>query len=129
MNEIITQSVGMPTYVDHITGKTYCGDKTHPDDYDVTTHLHPFDGKEYTYHPETQSWSLNEDAEWDKVRIVRDEKINNFQWKINRQRDWISAGIATAESLLPLLDYVQALRDIPQTQSDPLNVIWPTEPE
>jgi len=128
MSEIITQSVGMPTYVDHVTGKTYCGDKNHPDDYDVTTHLHPFDGKEYTYLPETKSWILNENAEWDKVRIIRDEKINNFQWRINRQRDWISSSQATVESLLHLLDYVQSLRDIPQTQSDPLNIIWPEEP-
>jgi len=129
MNEIITQSVSMPTYVDHVTGKTYCGDKIDPNDYDVTSHLHPFDGREYTYLPETQSWILNNEAEWDKVRVIRDEKINNFQWKINRQRDWITTGVATADSILPLIDYVQALRDIPQTQTDPLNVVWPEEPQ
>jgi hypothetical protein len=129
MNEIITQQVSTPTYVDHITGETYCGDRLHPDDYDVTSHLHPFDGKTYRYNPEDQSWSINEDAEWDKVRVVRDQKLNDFQWKINRQRDWIALGTASSESLLPLIEYAQDLRDIPQTQEDPFNIVWPVEPE
>lgn len=123
-----TQVVGMPTYVSIETGKTYSGDKQHPDDYDVTSHMHPFDGQMYKYLPELQNWELDTDSKWDEVRAVRDQMIDNFAWKIARQRDLIDLGIATADSLTPLLQYVQALRDVPQNQTDPFNIVWPLQP-
>lgn len=123
-----TQVVGLPTYVSKLTGKTYSGDKADPEDYDVTSHMHPFDGKEYKYLPEEQNWELDTEAKWDEVRAVRDQMIDNFAWKIARQRDLIDLGTATAETLAPLLQYIQALRDVPQTQEDPFNIVWPLQP-
>lgn len=125
-----TQVVQMPTYVrfDDLT-QTYCGDKMNANDYHVSDHLHPFDGHAYKYDPDNKNWILNEESEWDRVRIERDRLINSFYWKIDRQRDRISMGSATPESLSPLLDYIQTLRDIPQVQLDPLNVTWPSIPQ
>jgi hypothetical protein len=50
-------------------------------------------------------------------------------WKVQRQRDRIDLGLAEQESIIPYLEYIQELRDIPQNQNDPLNIIYPTEPE
>lgn len=123
-----TQIVWLPTYVSKATGKTYSGDKQDPEDYDVTGHMHPFDGQSYKYLPEEQNWELDVDAKWEEIRDVRDRKIDNFAWKIARQRDLIDLGTAPAETLTPLLEYVQALRDVPQTQTDPFNIVWPLQP-
>ena len=123
--EIVT----VPTFVKHDDlSFIYSGDKDHPDDYEVTSNMHPFDGRAYTYVPETQSWELNLDAVWVTVREERNKRIEAFRWKIDRQRDLVDLGLAPASSLLPLLQYVQVLRDIPQTNTDPLAVVFPEEP-
>lgn len=122
--------VTVPTYVSHEDlSFIYSGDKMHRDDYDVTSNMHPFDGFAYTYVPETQSWVLNVDSVWAKVREERNKKIEAFRWKIDRQRDLVDLGLADQSSLLVLLQYVQALRDIPQTNTDPFAVVFPDEPE
>ena len=123
--EIVT----VPTFVKHDDlSFIYSGDKDHPDDYEVTSNMHPFDGRAYTYVPETQSWELNLDAVWVTVREERNKRIEAFRWKIDRQRDLVDLGLAPASSLLPLLQYVQVLRDIPQTNTDPLAGVFPEEP-
>ncbi len=123
------QTVGMPTYVKHDDlSFIYSGDRQHPDDYDVTSCMHPFDGLAYTFVPDERNWVPNMDAEWVKVRAERDRRIEAFKWRVDRQRDFVSLGLAQYETLAPILQYVQALRDIPQTQTDPLNIVWPEEP-
>ncbi len=122
--------VSVPTYVSHEDlGFIYSGDKMHRDDYDVTSNMHPFDGNSYRYIPETASWELNFDSVWVKVREQRNKKIEAFRWKIDRQRDLIDLGLADPSTLTPLLQYVQALRDIPQNFADPFLVVFPDEPE
>ncbi len=101
----------------------------HRDDYDVTSNMHPFDGNSYRYVPETESWELNQDAVWVKVREERNKRIEAFRWRVDRQRDLIDLGLAGSATLTPLLQYVQALRDIPQTNTDPFAVVFPDEPE
>lgn len=122
--------VSVPTYVKHDDlASIYSGDKMHRDDYDVTSNMHPFDGNSYRYAPETESWELNLDSAWVKVREERNKKIEAFRWKVDRQRDLIDLGLAEAATLTPLLQYVQALRDIPQTFTDPFAVVFPDEPD
>lgn len=123
------QIVSVPVFVKHDDlGFIYSGDKDHPNDYEVTSNMHPFDGRAYRYVPETQGWELNLDAVWVTVREERNKRIEAFRWKIDRQRDLVDLGLAPASSLLPLLQYVQVLRDIPQTNTDPLAVVFPEEP-
>ena len=124
------ETVTVPTFVKHDDlGVLYSGDKIHPDDYEVTSNMHPFDGLSYRYVPETSSWQVNPDAQWVKVREERNAKIEAFRWRIDRQRDLIDLALADPSTLVPLLQYVQALRDIPQTNTDPFAVIFPAEPE
>lgn len=129
LDRSLLQSVTMPTYVKHDDmAFIYCGDLMDPRDIHVSSHLYPFDGKKYRYVPEEQNWTLDEDHQWGLVREERNRRIEAFRWKVDRQRDMVDLGLASQESLIPLLSYVQELRDIPQTQTDPYNIIYPEEP-
>lgn len=55
---------------------------------------------------------------WDYVRSERDSKLKNTDWRATTDRTLSDAW----------RDYRQALRQIPQTQTDPYNITWPTEP-
>jgi len=124
-----TQFVTIPTYVKHDDLEfIYSGDKQHPDDHDVTNHMHPYDGIAYKYIPEERNWEPSTSIAWKKVREERDKKIEVFRWKIDRVRDMITLNLVMGDTLTPLLNYVQALRDIPQVQPDPFNIVWPDEP-
>lgn len=65
----------------------------------------------------------------DQARAKRDHLINGFIWRINRHRDEIDLGLEPTEPLEPLLQHVQALRDVPDQAGFPKEVVWPTEPE
>ena len=78
-------------------------------------------GKVYTVKVESttsdeQTALINQ--QWDNIRFERDEKLKDTDWR--------------ASSDLTLSDawknYRNELRQIPQTQSDPYNITWPTEP-
>ena len=67
----------------------------------------------------------NIDAEWANIRQERDRRLivsDNF---VLPDR-WASM---TPEKQQAWSVYRQALRDIPQTFSDPKDVVWPTKPE
>lgn len=124
-----TQYVSLPTYVRHDNlSDIYCGDRDHVDDYPVHDHLHPFDGKKYRYLPDVKNWEVDVDAEWAQVRLRRDALILAYRWKIERQQDRIALGLAQHSTLQPMLEYVQALRDIPETFVTPADVVFPSEP-
>ena len=63
-----------------------------------------------------------------QVRAERDAKIEAVRWCIERAKDEAALGIPLTEPLEPLLQYVQALRDVPQQAGFPENVEWPNEP-
>ena len=65
----------------------------------------------------------------DQARAKRDHLINSFIWRINRHRDEVDLGLEPTEPLEPLLQHVQALRDVPQQSGFPEEIEWPTEPE
>ena len=124
-----TQFVTIPTYVKHDDLEfVYSGDRQSMDDHDVTNHMHPHDGLVYKYLPEEKNWEPSTAAAWAKVRAERDKKIEVFRWKIDRERDLLSLNLSVGGYLTVLLTYVQVLRDIPQTQTDPFNIVWPDEP-
>jgi hypothetical protein len=59
------------------------------------------------------------------IRIKRNRLINEIEWRVSRyQMESISGGAPT-EDILPILEYIKALRDIPQQENFPYNVIWP----
>lgn len=64
----------------------------------------------------------------DQVRAERDAKIESVRWRIERAKDEAELGVPLTEPLEPLLQYVQALRDVPQQEGFPENVEWSDEP-
>lgn len=118
---IETQQISMPTYVSYndLTF-IYSGDKQHAEDYDVTGHMHPYDGQVYEYVPDLKNWKLNENFLADDIRNKRNQLLVQSDWTQGRDiPDSIS---------IPWAAYRQQLRDITQQETFPLNVVWPTEP-
>lgn len=64
----------------------------------------------------------------EQVRAERDAKIEAVRWRIERAKDEASLGTPLTEPLEPLLQHVQALRDVPQQAGFPESVEWPQCP-
>lgn len=76
----------------------------------------------------TELESLNEDK-WNNVRTKRNELLSETDQRILRYQSEERAGITThTDSISDLDTYMQELRDIPQTNSNPDDVVWPTPP-
>lgn len=65
------------------------------------------------------------DAEWDAVRKRRDQLLAESDVYVLPDR-WAAM---TPEQQQVWTDYRQALRDMPQTFSDPAEVVWPLKPQ
>lgn len=64
---------------------------------------------------------------WVEVRETRDLKINEVEWRVMRNLSETRLGITTTTDNISDLDtYIQALRDITSTTTNPLEVVWPT---
>ena len=79
------------------------------------------DGKAYNVRVENttaEEQTALTDQKWIAIRLERDRRLQITDWR--------------ASSDLTLSDdwknYRNELRQIPQTQSDPFNITWPTEP-
>ena len=66
---------------------------------------------------------------WQGVRVERDEKIKEVEWRVFRYQSEERAGIVThTDNISDLDDYLKKLRDIPQTYSSVGDIVWPTVP-
>lgn len=66
---------------------------------------------------------------WDAVRQQRNSLLNEVDQRVLRYQSEERAGITTHTDNISDLDaYMQELRDIPQTNSDPDNIVWPGLP-
>ena len=64
-----------------------------------------------------------------EVRAERDRRIDAVRWRIERYQTQEAAGIETtetAEQYQALLMYIQALRNVPEQDGFPNNVVFPT---
>ena len=64
----------------------------------------------------------------DTARAERDRLIESVRWRIERHSDELALGSEHTEPLEPLLQYTQALRDVPQQSGFPESVEWPQCP-
>ncbi len=64
------------------------------------------------------------DSEWAAVRVERNRLLSESDAHVLPDR-WAAIN---AEQQQAWSNYRQALRDIPQTFSDPAEVVWPTKP-
>ena len=65
----------------------------------------------------------------DAARAKRDRLIESVRWRIERHNDELALGSEPAEPLEPLLQYTQALRDVPQQEGFPESIDWPELPD
>ncbi len=67
----------------------------------------------------------------DNIRVIkaqRDLHISQAEWRRTRHQDEVTLGMEPTEPLLPILEYIQALREVPQQEGFPVNVAWPVPP-
>lgn len=64
----------------------------------------------------------------DTARAERDRLIESVRWRIERHSDELALGSEPTEPLEPLLQYTQALRDVPQQAGFPEVVELPPCP-
>jgi hypothetical protein len=63
---------------------------------------------------------LKDNENWEQIRFKRDALL--------RSSDWVGLKDVTLSNEQAWLDYRTALRNIPQTYSNPSQVVWPVKP-
>lgn len=66
------------------------------------------------------------DLLWSEVRNNREEKIREVEWRIFRYQSQVRLGMTPVDDITKLDEYVQSLRDITSSTSNPSEVVWPT---
>ena len=56
-------------------------------------------------------------------RLERDNMINNFSWRLDRNSQELELGLDTTDNRIELLEYMQYLRDISNKEGFPYNTI------
>lgn len=78
----------------------------------------------------SQKVVLNTDKQkaiqWGRVRDQRNSLLAASDPVIKSQQAKVNAG--KTNNLAGWQNYQQALRDVPETQTDPFNIIWPAQP-
>ena len=64
----------------------------------------------------------------EQVRAERDILIQQIEWRVNRHYQELELDLTPTEELRPLVEYIQALRDVPQQEGFPTNIVWPVPP-
>ena len=67
------------------------------------------------------------DEKASEIRRIRDSKIEEIQWRIQRYTEQVSMGVKTTDSeenYKAVLKYVQDLRDVPKQKTFPESVVW-----
>lgn len=83
-----------------------------------------FEGGAWTYEkiPEPQpAPEPTEDEKKANIRAIRDSYLNGIEWRVSRYRDQKELGIETADSdeeYIKILQYMQYLRDYPESAED-----------
>lgn len=62
---------------------------------------------------------------WNNIRQERDRRINDVTWRYERWERLNRLGLDQIDDIVALDSYVQALADLPQTQTDPYDIVWP----
>jgi len=100
-----------------------------PPSYDINTH-------KLDWNSEITEWQLIEltqdeldeisKQKWIQIRVQRDNLLLSCDQKILRYQSEERVGITThTDSISDLDTYMQELRDIPQTYTNPDDVVWP----
>ena len=64
-------------------------------------------------------------AVWASIRQQRDNLINSVTWRYERYARHDRLGLPQIDDIADLDTYIQALADVPQSQNDPYDIVWP----
>lgn len=67
----------------------------------------------------------NIESEWNDIRIERNKRIAEMDWRYARSQREIRMGSKPSDSIETLDRYIQALADITKQVDDPREVKWP----
>lgn len=62
--------------------------------------------------------------QWNRVRVIRDQRIAEFEWRYARYARHARLGLDQIDDLTMLDNYAQALADI-TNQESPNTIVWP----
>mgnify|MGYP006272638111 CR=1 FL=1 len=114
----------MQTFVDSVTKEYYQGSARRPEDPSV-----PYRPDEYhSWDFENGQWFIDPELKWNEIREERAKRMAAVLWRIDRHNQQVALNVTPSEDITPVLQYVQALRDLPQSEQDPFNLTWPVEP-
>lgn len=63
-----------------------------------------------------------------EIRRIRDEKIREVTWRVERNARETALGIPVTEDIQSVFAYIQSLCEIPEQTGFPAAVVWPREP-
>lgn len=102
---------------------------SNPPDFNQETHKVIWNGTEW------QTISLTESEisainvkRWQNIRETRDAKIKKIEWRVMRNLSETRQGLDKTDNIADLDTYVQTLRDITSSTTNPLEVSWPSTP-
>ena len=112
---------------DELTDAGYVAVSTAPT-YNEKTHKLTWSGSDWeTVGLTTAEITNNTEAQWEEVRIDRQNRFNDVDWRVMRYQSEVRLGVTTTTDTIADLDtYLKSLRDI-TNQSDPYNINWPAE--
>lgn len=99
---------------------------SNPPDFNQETHKLVWSGTEWQTISLTESEiSARNIKRWQDIRETRDTKIKEVEWRVMRNLSETRQGLDTTDNISDLDTYIQALRDITSTTTNPLEVSWP----
>ena len=102
---------------------------SNPPDFNQETHKLVWSGTEWQTISLTESEISTRNAtRWQEIRETRDAKIKEVEWRVMRNLSETRQGLDTTDNISDLDTYIQALRDITSTTTNPLEVSWPSIP-
>ncbi len=100
---------------------------SNPPDFNQETHKLVWSSTEWQTISLTESEISTRNAtRWQEIRETRDVKIKEVEWRVMRNLSETRQGLDTTDNITDLDTYIQALRDITSTTTNPLEVSWPT---
>jgi len=102
---------------------------SNPPDFNQETHKVIWNGTEWQTISLTESEiSVRNVKRWQEIRETRDAKIKEIEWRIMRNLSETRQGLDTTDNIADLDSYIQKLRDITSSTTNPLEVSWPSKP-
>ena len=100
---------------------------SNPPDFNQETHKLVWTGTEWQIVILTESEISDRNVKrWDVIRKIREDKIKHVEWRVMRNLSETRQGVTpTTDNISDLDTYIQSLRDITSTTTNPLEVVWP----